>query len=167
SDLIRHVGETTARDLARSLGTVEALRTAATAAARGGADSEAYRDLDNIEGVGRAVLDALVAFFGEPHNVRALDALLAEVTVTPFVVQKKGASPIADKTLVFTGSLEKMTRSEAKARAEQLGAKVAGSVSRNTDYVVAGSDAGSKLAKARELGVTILSEEEWLKLAGL
>jgi DNA ligase (NAD+) len=163
---IRHVGETTARDLARSLGTVEALRTAATAAARGGADSEAYRELDNIEGIGQAVLDALVAFFGEPHNVRALDALLAEVTVTPFIAQKAGASPISDKTLVFTGSLEKMTRSEAKARAEQLGAKVAGSVSRQTDYVVAGSDAGSKLAKARELGVTILSEEEWLKLAG-
>jgi DNA ligase (NAD+) len=164
---IRHVGETTARDLARSLGTVEALRAAALGAARGGADSEAYRELDNIEGVGRAVLDALVTFFSEPHNLRALDDLLAEVTVTPFVPHKAGASAISDKTLVFTGSLEKMTRSEAKARAEQLGAKVAGSVSRNTDYVVAGSDAGSKLTKARELGVAILSEEEWLKLAGL
>jgi DNA ligase (NAD+) len=164
---IRHVGETTARDLARSLGTVAALRAAALGAARGGAESESYRELDNIEGVGQAVLDALVAFFSEPHNLTALDALLAEVTVEPFLAPARGASAISDKTLVFTGTLEKMTRSEAKARAEQLGAKVAGSVSRNTDYVVAGGDAGSKLAKARELGVTVLSEDDWLRLAGL
>jgi DNA ligase (NAD+) len=162
---IRHVGETTARDLAKALGTVAALRAAALGAARGGADSDSYRELDNIEGVGQVVVDALVAFFSEPHNLKALDDLLAEVTVEPYTRPATRASAISDKTVVFTGTLEKMTRSEAKARAEQLGAKVAGSVSRNTDYVVAGSDAGSKLAKARELGVAILSEEEWLKLA--
>jgi DNA ligase (NAD+) len=164
---IRHVGETTARDLAKALGSVAALRAAALGAARGGADSEAYRELDNIEGVGQVVVDALVAFFSEPHNIKALDDLLAEVTVEPYTRPATRASAVSDKTVVFTGTLEKMTRSEAKARAEQLGAKVAGSVSKNTDYVVAGSDAGSKLAKARELGVAILSEEEWLKLAGL
>jgi DNA ligase (NAD+) len=164
---IRHVGETTARDLAKALGSAAALRAAALGAARGGADSESYRELDNIEGVGQVVVDALVAFFSEPHNIKALDDLLAEVTVEPYVRPASRASAISDKTVVFTGTLEKMTRSEAKARAEQLGAKVAGSVSGHTDYVVAGSDAGSKLAKARELGVAILGEEEWLKLAGL
>ncbi len=163
---IRHIGETTARDLARSLRTFAALRTAALGAVRGGAESEAYRELDNIEGVGQAVVEALVAFFREPHNLKALDDLLAEVTIEPFVAATSAASAITDKTVVFTGTLEKMTRSEAKARAEQLGAKVAGSVSRNTDYVVAGSDAGTKLAKAHELGIAILSEQEWLKLAG-
>ena len=164
---IRHVGETTARDLAKALGSVAALRAAALGAARGGAESEAYRELDNIEGVGQVVVDAMVAFFSEPHNIKALDDLLAEVTVEPYTRPATRASAVSDKTVVFTGTLEKMTRSEAKARAEQLGAKVAGSVSGNTDYVVAGSDAGSKLARARELGVAILSEEEWLKLAGL
>ena len=163
---IRHVGETTARDLARSLRTIDALRNAAVGAARGGADSEAYRELDNIEGIGQAVVEALVAFFGEPHNLKALDDLQAEVTVASFAAATSTASALSDKTVVFTGTLEKMTRSEAKARAERLGAKVAGSVSRNTDYVIAGGDAGSKLAKAHELGIAVLSEEEWLKLAG-
>ena len=96
----------------------------------------------------------------------ALDDLLAEVTVEPFVRTAAAASPVTDKTVVFTGTLEKMTRGEAKALAERLGAKVAGSVSKKTDYVVAGSDAGSKLTKARELGVKVLTEDEWLKLAG-
>jgi len=163
---IRHIGETTARDLARSLGTFEAFRAAAVAAAQGGKDSEAYRDLDNIEGVGETVVDALTDFCAEPHNLSALDNLLAEVSVEPLVRTTATASPIADKTLVFTGTLEKMTRGEAKALAERLGAKVTGSVSKRTDYVVAGADAGSKLAKARELGVNILTEEEWLQLAG-
>jgi len=163
---IRHIGETTARDLAKALGTVAAFKSAAMAAVAGGKDSEAYRDLDNIEGIGETVVDALVDFFSEPHNVKAVDDLLAEVTVEPFVRAAAAASPITDKTVVFTGTLEKMTRGEAKALAERLGAKVAGSVSSRTDYVVAGSDAGSKLKKARELGVTVLTEDEWLKLAG-
>jgi DNA ligase (NAD+) len=137
-----------------------------TAAASGGKGSEAYQDLDNIEGIGETVVDALVAFVGEPHNVQALDDLLAQVKVEPFVRAAATASPVTDKTVVFTGTLEKMTRSEAKALAERLGAKVAGSVSAKTDYVVAGSDAGSKLSKARDLGVAVLTEDEWLKLVG-
>ena len=138
----------------------------AVAAAKGGKDSEAYRELDDIEGIGETVVDALIAFFGEPHNIKALDDLLEQVDVEPFVRAAAAASPVTDKTVVFTGTLEKMTRNEAKALAERLGAKVAGSVSKKTDYVVAGSDAGSKLAKAREAGVTVLTEDEWLKLVG-
>jgi DNA ligase (NAD+) len=162
---IRHVGETTARDLAKALGSIEAFRAAAEGVAKGGKDSEAYRDLDNIEGIGETVVDALIDFFDEPHNVRALADLLKEVEVQPFA-RETAASPVTDKTVVFTGSLERMTRPEAKAQAERLGAKVAGSVSKKTDYVVAGSDAGSKLSKARELGVTVLTEDEWLALIG-
>jgi DNA ligase (NAD+) len=162
---IRHVGETTARDLAKALGTVDAFRTTSRAAAKGGRESEAYRELDDIEGIGPTVVDALGAFFSEPHNLKALDDLLAQVTVERFV-RSTAASPVTDKTVVFTGSLERMTRGEAKALAERLGAKVAGSVSKKTDYVVAGSDAGSKLAKARDAGVKILTEEEWLQLVG-
>jgi DNA ligase (NAD+) len=164
---VRHIGETTARDLAKALATLEAFRSAAQAAAEGGRDSDAYRELDNIEGIGETVVDALIAFFCEPHNVQALDDLTAEVTVEPFVRSAAAAgSPVAGKTVVFTGTLERMTRNEAKALAERLGAKVAGSVSKKTDYVIAGADAGSKLAKAREAGAAVLTEEEWLKLIG-
>jgi DNA ligase (NAD+) len=163
---VRHVGETTARDLARAFGTIEAFRAAVDAAVKGGKDSEAYHEIDNIEGIGETVVDALIDFFGEPHNVEAVDNLLAHVTVEPFVRVRTVASPVNDKTVVFTGSLVRMTRSEAKALAERLGAKVAGSVSKKTDYVVAGADAGSKLQKARDLGVTVLTEDEWLTLVG-
>ncbi len=163
---IRHVGETTARDLAKALGTLEAFRSVSSAAARDGKDSEAYRDLDNIEGIGETVVDALADFFGEPHNIAALDDLERQIDVDRFVRQAAADSAVTDKTVVFTGTLEKMTRGEAKALAERLGAKVAGSVSKKTDYVVAGSDAGSKLAKAREAGVAVLTEDEWLKLIG-
>jgi DNA ligase (NAD+) len=161
---IRHIGETTARDLANALGTLQAFRAAAEAATKAGKDSAAYRDLDDIEGIGSTVIDALTAFFGEPHNVRALDDLLAEIEVEPFARANAGATPVADKTVVFTGTLERMTRSEAKALAERLGAKVTGSVSAKTDYLIAGADAGSKLSKARELNVQVLSEDDWLKL---
>ncbi|HEY5828845.1 MAG TPA: NAD-dependent DNA ligase LigA, partial [Hyphomicrobiaceae bacterium] len=162
---IRHIGETTARDLAKALGSFEALRAAGLAAAKGGKDSDAYQELDNIEGIGATVVDALIDFFSESHNLEALDDLLEEVEVEPFV-RATATSPVTDKTVVFTGTLEKMTRPEAKALAERLGAKVTGSVSAKTDYVVAGGDAGSKLVKARELGVKVLSEEEWLALVG-
>ena len=163
---IRHIGETTARDLANAYHTWDAFRAAVEAAVAGGHDSDAYRDIDNIEGIGETVVDALSDFLSEPHNIRAVDELLEEVTVQPFARVVSAQSTIAGKTVVFTGSLERMTRSEAKAQAERLGAKVAGSVSKKTDYVVAGADAGSKLAKARELGVTVMTEDEWLQLTG-
>ena len=162
---IRHIGETTARDLARAFGSVEAFRTAVAAAVSGGGkDSEAYRDIDNIEGIGETVVDALVDFFGEPHNTKAVNDLQVQITVEPYSRPATVASAVTGKTVVFTGTLEQVTRSEAKAQAERLGAKVAGSVSKKTDYVVAGADAGSKLGKAQELGVTVLTEDEWLKL---
>ena len=107
--------------------------------------------------------EAVTAFFGDARNVAMVDALLAQVTTVPMQEAKRD-SPVAGKTLVFTGSLEKMSRDEAKARAEALGAKVAGSVSKKTDLVVAGPGAGSKLEKARELGVAVISEDEWIAL---
>jgi DNA ligase (NAD+) len=161
---IRHIGETNAKLLARHYGTIEALRDGVTAAAVG-PESEAYADLNAVEGIGEVVVDAIVEFFKEPHNREALDHLLDQVTVTA-MEEAKSDSPVAGKTVVFTGSLEKMTRDEAKAMAERLGAKVAASVSKKTDYVVAGPGAGSKLDKAREAGVNVLTEEEWLALVG-
>lgn len=161
---IRHIGETTAKDLAKAYTTLDALRHAAEQAAKGGHDSEAYQEIDAIEGIGETVVDALVDFVSEPHNIEVLDELTKHVTVTPFERIAVATSPVTGKTVVFTGSLERMTRSEAKAQAERLGAKVAGSVSKKTDYVVAGADAGSKLDNARSLGVTVLTEDEWLAL---
>jgi DNA ligase (NAD+) len=161
---IRHIGETNAKLLARHYGTIEALRDGIAAAAAG-PESEAYADLNAVEGIGEVVVDAIVEFFKEPHNREALDHLLDQVTVTA-MEEAKSDSPVAGKTVVFTGSLEKMTRDEAKAMAERLGAKVAASVSKKTDYVVAGPGAGSKLDKAREAGVNVLTEDEWLALVG-
>ncbi|MBU2531515.1 MAG: NAD-dependent DNA ligase LigA [Alphaproteobacteria bacterium] len=163
---IRHVGETTARDLARQFTTFGSFRDAVEAAIAGGQESEAYADLVNIEGIGPTVVTALMAFFAEDHNQEALAALLAEVTVEPYMRLATAQSPVTGKTVVFTGTLTRMTRSEAKALAERLGAKVAGSVSKKTDYVVAGADAGSKLKKAQELGLEVLSEDDWIALAG-
>ncbi|HVM37352.1 MAG TPA: NAD-dependent DNA ligase LigA [Sphingomicrobium sp.] len=153
---IRHVGIVTAKDLLRSFGTVEALRDAAT-----GANAQA--DLSAVEGVGPVVAEALVDFFHEPHNREALDDLLSEVRPQPFA---SGARETAwtGKTIVFTGSLVTMSRDEAKAQAERLGARAAGSVSARTDLVVAGPGAGSKLKKAEELGVRVISEEEWARI---
>ena len=108
---------------------------------------------------------AIADFFAETHNVKVVEELLDEVTPEPLETIDH-ASPMSGKTVVFTGTLEKMTRPEAKARAERLGAKVAGSVSKNTDYVVAGPGAGSKLKNAKDLGVKVLTEDEWLKLIG-
>ncbi|WP_295557013.1 NAD-dependent DNA ligase LigA [uncultured Hyphomicrobium sp.] len=163
---IRHVGETTAKDLARAFRTMDAFRTAAEAAARAGKESEAYNDIDDIEGIGETVVDALVDFFSEPHNVEAFDDLLAHVTVAPYERPQTVASPVTGKTVVFTGKLERVGRSEAKAQAERLGAKVAGSVSAKTDFLIAGADAGSKLTNAQKLGVKVLTEDEWLALIG-
>ena len=160
---IRFVGETNARLLARHYGTIDAWRTAMISAAEG--DEEALAELENIDGVGPKVAEALVAFFKEEHNLDVLNDLVSLVTAEPLTQVETSGSSFSGKTMVFTGSLEQMTRAEAKATAEALGAKVAGSVSAKTDYVVVGADAGSKAKKAAELGVTMLSEEEWLKLA--
>jgi len=161
---IRHVGEITGRLLARNYGTAETFLKAMRDAGKDRA-GEAYAALDNIEGIGPAVAEAIAEFFAEPHNVEVVEDLLKEVSPQPLEAVDQ-TSPVSGKTVVFTGTLERMTRSEAKARAERLGAKVAGSVSKNTDYVVAGPGAGSKLKNAKDLGVNVLSEDEWLKLIG-
>ncbi|CAN7371530.1 NAD-dependent DNA ligase LigA [Neorhizobium tomejilense] len=157
---IRHVGETTAKLLARAYGTYEAFAKAMDDAAD--LSGDAWDDLNNIEGIGEVMARAIVEFFKEPRNVEVITRLRDEVTPQAAEQPVASNSPVAGKTVVFTGSLEKFTRDEAKARAESLGAKVAGSVSKKTDYVVAGPGAGSKLDKARELGVPVMDEDEWL-----
>ncbi len=163
---IRHVGEGNAKLLARHYGSFDAFREAMLDAAAGQTDenpSEAYADLNNIGGIGDIVADAVVEFFAEKRNVKALNDLLGEIEVLP-VEQARSNSAVAGKTVVFTGSLERMTRDEAKASAERMGAKVSGSVSKKTDLVVAGPGAGSKLKDAEKHGVKVISEDEWLKL---
>jgi DNA ligase (NAD+) len=162
---IRHVGQVTARDLARHFGAMEALRDTASRAAT---DPEALNEIVCIQGIGPVVAQAVVDFFAEPHNLEVVDDLLREVSPPPFVVETV-QSPVTGKTLVFTGSLETLSRDEAKAQAEALGAKVAGSVSAKTDLVIAGPGAGSKLKKAAELGVEVIDEAAWneiVKAAG-
>jgi DNA ligase (NAD+) len=161
---IRHVGETTAKLLARSYGSYAAFAEAMEGAAP--KFGEAWNELNNIEGIGEVVAASIVEFFKEPRNLEVVQRLLAEVTPLDAEAPVASDSPVAGKTVVFTGSLERFTRDEAKARAEGLGAKVAGSVSKKTDYVVAGPGAGSKLDKARELGVQVMTEDEWLALIG-
>ena len=171
---IRQVGQATARLLARTYGALEAWHQAMAQAAeerRKAPDAkkpaevgEAYAELCNVEGIGMSVADDIAAFFGEEHNVKVIADLEAALEAVEPLESVAGSSPVAGKTVVFTGTLERMTRSEAKARAEALGAKVAGSVSKKTDYVVVGADAGSKARKAQELGVATLSEEAWLAL---
>ncbi|WP_420566536.1 NAD-dependent DNA ligase LigA [Thalassobaculum sp.] len=161
---IRQIGQATARLLATHYGTLDALRQAMAAAAD--PEGEAYADLINIDQIGSAVAKDLIDFFSEAHNGAVLDDLAGELTIEPFQAPSIADSPIAGKTVVFTGTLQTVGRSEAKAKAESLGAKVAGSVSKKTDYVVVGADAGSKAAKAEALGVQTLSEEEWLALIG-
>ncbi|HVV94854.1 MAG TPA: NAD-dependent DNA ligase LigA [Hyphomicrobiales bacterium] len=158
---IRHVGETNAKLLARHFGSIKALREAAIAVGEG---REAAADAFAINGIGPVVAEAVVDFFAEAHNRAVLDDLLRHVTPEAMEDTRRD-TPVAGKTVVFTGTLEKMTRDEAKATAERLGAKVSGSVSKKTDLVVAGPGAGSKLAKARELGIEVISEEDWLALA--
>jgi DNA ligase (NAD+) len=162
---IRHVGQTTSGQFARGFLNWAAFWAAVQRAAEGGPLSEGYQELTGIDGIGDAAARALVQFETEPHNREMLDALLQEVTVED-EVPAASDSPVAGKTVVFTGTLERMTRDEAKARASALGAKVAGSVSAKTDILVAGPGAGSKLAKAESLGVKTLTEAEWLALIG-
>ncbi|GAB4354492.1 MAG: NAD-dependent DNA ligase LigA [Kiloniellaceae bacterium] len=173
---IRQVGQATAKLLARNYNTLAHWRDAMTAAYRERKKApearkpeevgEHYAELCNIEGIGMSVADDLVFFFGEDHNLKVLKDLESELTIEKVEAPATSGSPVAGKTVVFTGTLETMTRSEAKARAESLGAKVAGSVSKKTDYVVVGADAGSKAKKAEELGVAMLSEQQWRDLIG-
>lgn len=160
---IRHIGETTAAVLAKTFSTIEEL-------IRVGKETAAHADdphsvFPSVDGIGDTVIEALIDFFGNEQNDDVLDALLEQVHPKPYVVTVSATSEVAGKTVVFTGSLEKLTRGEAKAMAERLGAKVAGSVSKNTDILVAGPGAGSKLKDATALGILILDEDQWLELA--
>lgn len=158
---IRHVGEETARLMARTYTSWDHFRAAATTLQD--VPSEARANMLSIDGIGEAAVNAIGEFFLEAHNIEAIDRLVAEVNIQDAEAVATD-SPVAGKTVVFTGSLERFTRDEAKAKAQSLGAKVAGSVSGKTDFLVAGPGAGSKLKKAQELGVQTLTEEEWLKL---
>jgi DNA ligase (NAD+) len=160
---MRHVGETTALALARGYGSWDAFHDACLKVAKG--DEEAIAEMDALDQIGDTVIQSISTYFGESHNRGIVERLTREVTILD-AEKPKSNSAIAGKTVVFTGSLEKMTRDEAKAMAERLGAKAAGSVSKKTDYLVAGPGAGSKLAEAQKHGVTVLTEDEWLKLVG-
>ena len=160
---VRHVGETTAVALARGYGTWTSFHEACLKLVSG--DDEAKEEMDALDQIGDTVIDSLRDYFGEAHNLKRIERLAAQVRIRDAEKPRQG-SPVAGKTVVFTGALEKMTRDEAKAMAERLGAKVAGSVSKKTDYVVAGPGAGSKLDKAREAGVNVLTEDEWFALVG-
>jgi DNA ligase (NAD+) len=160
---MRHVGETTALALARGYGSWQAFHDACLRVAEG--DEEAMAEMDALDQIGETVIASIKAYFGESHNRGIVERLTREVTILD-AEKPKSNSAIAGKTVVFTGALEKMTRDEAKATAERLGAKVSGSVSKKTDYVVAGPGAGSKLAEAKKHGVAVLTEDEWLKLIG-
>ena len=160
---MRHVGETTARALARGYGSWQAVHAACLRVAKG--DVEARAEMDNLDQIGETVIDSIAAYFGEKHNRDIVERLTVQVKLLD-AERPAADSAVAGKTVVFTGALEKMTRDEAKAMAERLGAKVAGSVSQKTDYVVAGPGAGSKLAKAKDLGVAVLSEDDWFDLVG-
>jgi DNA ligase (NAD+) len=160
---MRHVGDQTAVTLARGYGSAAHFLEAAKAVAAG--DEAAREEMDAMDQIGGAVIAAVAAFFAEPHNQKMVDNLALELTVQD-ARQPKGDTQVAGKTVVFTGALERMTRDEAKAQAESLGAKVASSVSKKTDIVVAGPGAGSKLKTAAELGVQVLTEDEWLALVG-
>jgi DNA ligase (NAD+) len=158
---IRHVGEVTARDLMKHFHELPALRNLAQRAHAG--DAEAAGEITAIDGIGPSVVEALGDFFHEPHNVTVWEDLLGQVTPPRYEV-KTIASRVAGKTVVFTGKLETMSRDEAKAQAERLGAKAAGSVSPKTDLLVAGPGAGSKLKKAAELGIEVMDEAGWAAL---
>jgi DNA ligase (NAD+) len=159
---IRHIGETNATRLARHYQTLEGLQKALMKAKP---DDEDYQELTNIGGIGETVADAVIEFFKEKKNRAAIESLLDQIDVEAMEAVAKD-SPVSGKTVVFTGALEQMTREEAKAMAERLGAKVAGSVSKKTDYVVAGPGAGSKLKDAQKHGVKTLTEDEWFKMIG-
>ena len=161
---MRHVGETTALALARGYGSWDAFHDAGLKVAKG--DEEAIAEMDALDQIGDTVIQSVAAYFGESHNRGIVDRLVGELEEIIEAEKPKRNSPVSGKTVVFSGSLEKMTRDEAKANAERLGAKAASSVSKKTDYLIAGPGAGSKLADAKKHGVTVLTEDEWLKLVG-
>jgi DNA ligase (NAD+) len=158
---VRHVGETTAVALARGYGSWQAFHEACLKLAKD--DAETKDEMDALDQIGDTVIESLGEYFSEAHNVRRIDRLVKQVKIRD-AEKPRADSAVAGKTVVFTGTLEQMTRDEAKASAERLGAKVSGSVSKKTDYVVAGPGAGSKLTEAKKLGVTVLTEDEWVKL---
>ena len=158
---VRHVGETTAVALARGYGSWDAFHEACLKLAKD--DAETKEEMDALDQIGDTVIESLGEYFSEAHNVRRIDRLVKQVKIRD-AEKPRADSAVAGKTVVFTGTLEQMTRDEAKASAERLGAKVSGSVSKKTDYVVAGPGAGSKLTEAKKLGVTVLTEDEWVKL---
>ena len=158
-----HVGQTTARLLAKTYETSDRLFEALAVAHD--SQSDAWFELVDVDGIGPKVAQTLVDFLAEAHNNVVVQALAGQLEIQPFDAPEDD-SPVSGKTVVFTGTLERMTRAEAKARAESLGAKVSGSVSKKTDFLVAGPAAGSKLKKAQDLGVTTLSEDDWLDLIG-
>jgi DNA ligase (NAD+) len=160
---IRHVGETTALALARGYGSWKAFHDACLKVAKD--DEETIAEMDALDQIGDTVIDAVKSYFGESHNRGIVERLTKQVKIIDAEKPKRD-SAVAGKTVVFTGSLEKMTREEAKAQAERLGAKASGSVSKKTDFVVAGPGAGSKLAEAQKLGVKVLTEDEWLTMVG-
>jgi DNA ligase (NAD+) len=160
---IRHIGETSGRLLARHYGSLEAMMQAGQAMAAG--DMVARSELEALDGVGKALVEALIDFFSSEQNSAHLQAMLAAGVAPTPLPEIAADTAVAGKTIVFTGTLEQMTRAEAKARAEAMGAKVVGSVSAKTDILVAGPGAGSKLTKATELGVEVLTEEQWITLA--
>jgi DNA ligase (NAD+) len=157
---IRHVGEATAKTLARAYGSWGAFHETAQKVAAG--DAQAAEEMDSLDDIGTAVIEAMANYFREEHNVRLVDALAKQLAIED-AERPQGDSFVAGKTVVFTGGLERMNRDEAKAMAERLGAKVAGSVSKKTDLVVSGPGAGSKLAKAQEFGVEVIDEDEWFR----
>ena len=167
---IRHIGETNAKRLARHFVSFDALRSAAEAArlpeGKGDPGNAEWQEIVGVNGIGAIVAEALVEFFAEEHNRQVVNDLLAEVTPRDEERVADISSPVAGKTVVFTGSLEKMSRDEAKAMAERLGAKVAGSVSKKTDLVVAGPGAGSKLKQATDLGIEVIDEDQWFERVG-
>jgi len=158
---VRHVGETTAVALARGYGSWKAFHEACLKLAKD--DAETKEEMDALDQIGDTVIESLGEYFSEAHNVRRIDRLVKQVKIRD-AEKPRADSAVAGKTVVFTGTLEQMTRDEAKASAERLGAKVSGSVSKKTDYVVAGPGAGSKLTDAKKLGVKVLTEDEWVKL---
>jgi DNA ligase (NAD+) len=158
---IRHIGEQTATVMARGYGTAEAFLAAMDKIAE--RDPEAVEELDAMDQIGSAVIEAAAAYFAEDHNRKLVQDLREQLTILD-AEKPKTDTAVAGKTVVFTGALEKLTRDEAKAQAERLGAKVSGSVSKKTDLVVAGPGAGSKLKTAAELGIQVLTEDEWLAL---